>query len=125
MFNVTRLCPSGAKIVPNPTPGVLDSLVVSGQPYRQTLAELELSIERFTEHVPSDGSWYLIRAGELVGRFRSLSAAQEAWRKIVRESGWQPRPIDVDPADVRRREQAERWSRNRGVSEVMQSTEEG
>jgi hypothetical protein len=87
---------------------------VSGEPYRQTLPDLDLSIERFTDRVPTDGRWYILRAGEPVGRFRSLSAAQEAWRKIVRESGWKAKPIEVDPADVHRREQAERWSRNRG-----------
>jgi hypothetical protein len=63
--------------------------------------------------VPADGGWYLLRAGETVGRYRSLKAAQEAWREVIRESGWTPdrKPIDAD--EVRRREQAERLSRNR------------
>jgi hypothetical protein len=87
---------------------------VSREPYRQTLPDLELSIERFTERVPSDGRWYVLHAEEQVGRFRSLADAQEAWRTFVRESGWKARRVEVDPADVRRREQAERWSRNRG-----------
>jgi hypothetical protein len=72
-----------------------------------------LSIERFTESVPADGQWYVLKAGERVGRFRSLKAAQDAWREIVRKSGWKPKPRELDMADLRRREQIERWSRNR------------
>jgi hypothetical protein len=86
---------------------------VSREPYRQVLPELDLSIERLTESVPADGQWYLLKAGETLGRFRSLKAAQAAWREIVRESGWKPEPREVDVADLRRREQVERWSRNR------------
>jgi hypothetical protein len=58
--------------------------------YRQVLPELDLSIERLTENVPADGQWYLVKAGETVGRFRSLKAAQTAWREIVCESGSKP-----------------------------------
>jgi hypothetical protein len=87
---------------------------VSREPYRQVLPDLELSIERFTESVPADGQWHVLKGGKEVGRFRSLNAAQNAWRQIVRDSGWKPRPHNVDPDDVRRREQIERWSRNRG-----------
>ncbi len=83
------------------------------EPYRQVLPDLDLSIERFTENVPDDGQWYLLKGGEELGRFRSLKAAQEAWREIVRTSGWKPAPNEVDADEVRRREQTERWSRNR------------
>lgn len=89
-------------------------MLVSREPYRQMLPDLELAIERLTERVPPDGWWYVLQAGEQLGRFRSLAHAQAAWRRIVRDSGWRASPIGVDPADVRRREQAERWSRNRG-----------
>jgi hypothetical protein len=87
---------------------------VSQDPYRQILPDLGLSIERFTENVPADGQWHLLRDGVEVGRFRTLKAAQAAWQQIVRQSGWQAKPLSVDAEDVRRREQAERWSRNRG-----------
>lgn len=83
------------------------------EPYRQVLPELDLSIERFTEGVPDDGAWYVIRAGEEIGRYRSLKAAQDAWRTVVEDSGWQPRRREIDPTEVRRREQMERWARNR------------
>lgn len=86
---------------------------VSREPYRQILPEIQLSIERFTERVPSDGGWYLLKAGETIGRFRSLKAAQAAWRETLRETGWKPKSREVDAADVQRREQMERWSRNR------------
>lgn len=86
---------------------------MSREPYRQVLPELKLSIERLTESVPPDGRWYLLKAGETVRRFRSLKAAQAAWREIIRESGWKPKPRELDVADLRRREQIERWSRNR------------
>jgi hypothetical protein len=78
------------------------------------LPDLALSIERFTENVPADGRGHLLKAGETMGRFRSLKAAQAAWREIVRESDWKPMRRDVDPDAVRRQEQVERWSRNRG-----------
>jgi hypothetical protein len=87
---------------------------VGREPYRQVLPDLELSIERFTDSVPADGRWHVLKSGREVGRFRSLKAAQEAWREIIRESGWRPGRRDVDPDDVRRRVQIERWSRNRG-----------
>jgi len=82
-------------------------------PYRQHLPDLDLSIERDTDAVPGDGGWYLIRAGKQLGRYRSLKAAQEAWKEVVRESGWVPKAREVDPDEVRRREQMERWARNR------------
>lgn len=86
---------------------------MSREPYRQVLPDLDLSIERFTESVPDDGHWYLLKSGQEVGRFRSLKAAQHAWREIVRTSGWKPAQTEVDADEVRRREQSERWSRNR------------
>lgn len=83
------------------------------EPYRQFLPDLDLSIERYTDAVPGDGGWYLLRTGKQLGRFRSLKAAQEAWAGVVHEAGWTPPGREVDPAEVRRREQKERWARNR------------
>lgn len=86
---------------------------MSREPYRQVLPDLALSIERFTDNVPADGYWYLLRAGEQIGRHRSLKAARAAWKTVVSESGWTPERRELDPAQIRRREQMERWSRNR------------
>jgi hypothetical protein len=58
--------------------------------YVQRLDALGLSIERNTEAVPADGAWYLLRNGDVIGRYRSRKAAQEAWRQIIDESGWTP-----------------------------------
>ena len=87
---------------------------MSREPYLQALPALALSIERFTERVPPDGLWYVLKDGDEVGRFRTLKAAQEAWREVIRQSDWKPRPCAVNPEEARRREQAERWARNRG-----------
>lgn len=84
------------------------------EPYRQVLPVLNLSIERFTDDVPDDGGWYLLREAEVLGRYRSLKAAQSAWGQLITEIGWKPPERDIDPDDVRRREQKERWARNRG-----------
>jgi len=83
------------------------------QPYRQALPGLGLSLERATDSVPDDGHFHLCRAGEEIGRYRSLKAAQAAWQEVIRESGWKPQPREADPAEIRRREQTERWARNR------------
>jgi hypothetical protein len=83
------------------------------EPYKQHLPDLDLSIERYTDTVPKDGAWYLLQAGRQLARYRSLKAAQEAWKALVQESGWTPSRREVNPAEVRRREQKERWARNR------------
>ena len=82
-------------------------------PYRQHLPDLDLSIERQTDAVPHDGAWYLLRDGEQLGRYRSLKAAQAAWKEVVRASGWAPQAREIDREEVLRRERKERWARNR------------
>jgi hypothetical protein len=82
-------------------------------PFRQHLPDLDLSIERYTDVVPDDGGWYLLRSGEQLGRHRSLKEARLAWHQVVQDSGWSPRKQDVDSKAVLSRESAERWSRNR------------
>lgn len=84
------------------------------EPYRQRLPALGLALERFTDAVPDDGGWYLLRDGRQIGRYRSLKAAKDAWAEVVAESGWQPAQRRADPSETIAREQAERWSRNRG-----------
>jgi hypothetical protein len=86
---------------------------VSSAPYRQSISELGLSIERATATVPDDGAYHLRRKGETLGRFRSLKAAQAAWADAVRELDWKPTRSDNDATIALRREKAERWSRNR------------
>ena len=86
---------------------------MTGNEYRQVLPELELSLERYTDDVPDDGAWYLMRKGKQIGRYRSRKEAMEGWRAAIDEANWQPaeRPIDARAALLR--EAGERWSRNR------------
>jgi hypothetical protein len=86
---------------------------VNPKSYKQELPDLALSLERFTSSVPGDGAYYIRLNQEVIGRYRSLKAAQAAWRDIISKSDWSPTPRPIDPDDVRRREQIERWSRNR------------
>ena len=81
--------------------------------YRQHLPDLGLSIERYTEAVPADGAWYLLCAGEQLGRYRSLKAARKAWAEFIEQSDWVPDSKPIDSHETLRRERAERWARNR------------
>jgi hypothetical protein len=81
-------------------------------PYRQRLDALDLTIEHHTETTPDAAGWFL-RQGDQVERFRSLAAAQKAWRAVVAASGWNPPKKDVDASEVMRRASAERWARSR------------
>jgi hypothetical protein len=80
---------------------------------RHVLPDLGLSIERYTDSVPGDGAWYLIRAGETIGRFRTYKDARAAWDELVRESGYSPARREADPKAALLREASARWARNR------------
>jgi hypothetical protein len=58
--------------------------------YSQRLPELQLSIEQNSANVPQDNCFYILRAGEQLGRYRSLTAARKEWQTIIEESGWKP-----------------------------------
>ncbi len=64
------------------------------QYYRQTIPELELSIERGTNRVPEDGRFYVLRNGEVLGAFRSFKKALELYKRVVEESGYRPPPVE-------------------------------
>ena len=82
--------------------------------FRQVLPDLDLSLERYTEAVPDDGAWYLVRAGEQVGRFRTRKEALDAWKAALDEAGWEAPKRRVDTRETLLREARERWARNRG-----------
>lgn len=88
--------------------------------YIQRLPALELSIERYTDSVPADGWWYLLRAGETIGRFRSRQQATAAWAEVIATSGWRPEKTAVDPKALLVREatmrENERWHEYWGSS---------
>lgn len=66
--------------------------MANGKFYRQSIPDLGLSIERATEATPDDDKYYVIRNGESLGSYRALKRAQEAFRLLVQESGYQPTP---------------------------------
>jgi len=63
--------------------------------YKRELPQLELSIERATEDVPSDGRFYLVRRGKIVADFPSEKSALEKYREILEEVGFQPYEIET------------------------------
>jgi hypothetical protein len=88
--------------------------------YTQRLPALDLAIERNTPAVPTDGQFYVVRDGEILGRFRSLKAAKARWDAEIATSGWRPpeaptlTPDEMrarDKAARERQEKAEHWHR--------------
>jgi hypothetical protein len=79
--------------------------------YVQRLPALGLSIERNTPAVPPDGRWHLIRDDVELDTFRTLKAAQEAWRELIAASGWTPPKAEERSAAEML--EAERWARDR------------
>jgi hypothetical protein len=80
------------------------------KPYSQRLPEVGLSIERYTESVPDDGRWYLLRDGEQLGSYRSIKAAQAAWQAVLSDIGWTSTPRKVDGKEALERE---KWAKDR------------
>jgi len=58
--------------------------------YRQTMPGSGVSIERFTALVPPDGYYYVLKAGSVEGRFRSLRQAQTKYKELLDTSGYKP-----------------------------------
>ncbi len=58
--------------------------------YNQRLPALDLSIQQNTSVVPHDSHFYLLQAGEVLGRYRYLKAAREAWREVLAKEDWKP-----------------------------------
>lgn len=76
--------------------------------YRQAIPAIGLSLERYTGAVPDDGYYYVLKDGEVKGRFRTLRQAQAKYKELLAASGYQPPPLQprkVDPS----REAVERY----------------
>lgn len=56
--------------------------------YEREHAPTGLAIKRATSDVPNDGRFYLVRAGAILGSFRTERAALEPYRRAIQESGW-------------------------------------
>ncbi|MDO8674211.1 MAG: hypothetical protein Q7O66_22610 [Dehalococcoidia bacterium] len=62
--------------------------------YKHFVPHSGLSIERYTESVPKDGKYYLLRNGEITNAFRSLKLAEQRFREMLKELDYTPQPVD-------------------------------
>ena len=62
--------------------------------YKQYIPDLGLSIEKNTENVPRDGKYYLLRGGQIVKAFRTLKKADVAFREMLAEDEYTPKPVE-------------------------------
>jgi hypothetical protein len=69
------------------------------EPYRQSIAAVGLAIERGTPAVPDDGYFYVLFAGQIQGRYRTLKQAQAQYREILSNQDWKPEPVPAAPAN--------------------------
>lgn len=63
--------------------------------YKHYIPDLELSIERNTANIPADGLYYVVKAGNVLGKYRSLKKAEEVFQAMVKESGHKPETQEV------------------------------
>jgi hypothetical protein len=73
--------------------------------YTQRLPALDLCIQQNTVAVPADGFYYVLKGGQILGRHRNLKAAQDEWRAIIGQEGWEP-PVrqELSPSEKLKRE---------------------
>jgi len=64
------------------------------------------SLEQGTESVPDDGKYYLLLEGRVVESFDSLKKAEEAYRRLLTDIGFEPavKEVEADGEEIRRRE---------------------
>jgi hypothetical protein len=60
--------------------------------YKHYIPYLNLSIERYSSRVPNDGKYYVILAGEIIGKYPSRKKAEEKFYNLVKQSGYKPNP---------------------------------
>lgn len=64
-----------------------------GNSYKHYIPDIGLSIEKNTENVPQDGKYYLLRDVQIVSAFRTLKQAEIAFKEMVSELGYKPKPV--------------------------------
>ena len=77
--------------------------------YRHYIPEIDLSIERNTSKVPSDGRFHIVKMGVIIQSCRTRKLAEETFKHLVKESGFKPETpntTQMNPAD----EAAERYA---------------
>jgi hypothetical protein len=67
---------------------------------------VDVSVQRHTDKVPSDGRYYLIKEGEVVKSFRVKGHAIKAFRALLEELGYEPpsKNEKVDSEEILRAE---------------------
>lgn len=60
--------------------------------YKHFVPHAGLSIERYTDAVPKDGKYYLIRNGEITHVFKSRKLAEQRFREMLKEMDYTPEP---------------------------------
>lgn len=68
--------------------------------YKHYIPELNLSIEKNTEKVPSDGKFHLLKDGKIIESFRSQKKAEEKFKQLVFDSGYKPKVPDNKSTDT-------------------------
>lgn len=75
------------------------------EPYRQSIPDIHLSLEYCTASVPRDGHYYVVKDGQIDGRFRTLKEAQSRYKQLISQSGYagpreKARPKSHSPQEV-------------------------
>jgi hypothetical protein len=50
--------------------------------------------------VPNNNYYYVIRDGEIIGKYRTLKEAKELFDKLVKDSGYKPKLENSKPKDM-------------------------
>jgi hypothetical protein len=61
--------------------------------FKQSVPAIGLSVERCSSRVPHDGYFYVLLRDEIRGRFRLRAHANELYRALIQQSGYQPEPV--------------------------------
>src|SRR5581483_4855008 len=81
--------------------------------YSERVERYGISLEQDTENVPNDGHYYVLANGDLVGRFKSLKKAQEAYRAYKASMDIQPLEVPKPSIAEAMRLEMERMSNRR------------
>src|SRR5687767_8950704 len=60
--------------------------------FRRSHADASISLEEGTESVPRDGWYYVLKNGEVVGRYKNLKKATEVYVRLLDEEGVSQKP---------------------------------
>ena len=63
---------------------------------------LDISLQQYTNDVPNDGKYYLLKGKEIIKSYRGKSQAIKAFRTYLKEVGYEPPDSkkDVDAKDL-------------------------